>query len=264
MKSGSEPLFGGTTSRAPTADGPKEGANPDFARLLRGIDAVTFDFFNTLAFHREGHGRGRAVMDYLAAHGFECAPWRHEILYEIFAGYERIGAPSAPKEARRARRITLAKRLFEHLEIDAGDDEAELHADALWKLLGPDSFEVFSDVTASLGALRSEGFPLAIVSNWPCGLGHFCTELGLAEYFDAILCSAEVGAAKPDPRIFAEAVARLRVDPARVLHVGDTLVDDYDGAAAAGLRPVLIARYGEPSAGRARVIRSLGELTRGL
>lgn len=231
--------------------------------LLRGVDAVTFDFFNTLVFHRDGRGRGPTVMDYLAAHGFECAPWRHEILYEVFAGYERVGAATLPEEAQRARRITLAKRLFECLEIAASEGDAERHADALWRLLGPDSLEVYSDVAATLDALRSEGLPLAIVSNWPCGLGHFCTELGIAEYFDAILCSAEVGAAKPDPRIFAEAIARLRVDPARVLHIGDTVVDDYDGAVAAGLRAVLIARNGGLPAGGAPVIRSLAELTPG-
>jgi len=228
--------------------------------LPRGIDAVTFDFFNTLVFHRDGRGRGPTVMEYLAAHGFESAPWRHEILYEVFAGYDRFDGPSAPEEEQRAHRIALAKRLFERLEIAAADGDAERHADALWRLLGPECLTVFSDVAASLDALRSQGLRLAIVSNWPCGLEHFCAELGLSGYFDAILCSAEVGAAKPDPRIFAEAVARLRVDPARVLHVGDTFVDDYEGAAAAGLRAVLIARNAEPPAG-APVIRSLAELT---
>jgi len=263
MKLGSEPFFGGNAqSRGSSTDESKKGAAPDFAGLLRGVDAVTFDFFNTLVFHRDGHGRGRSVIEYLVAHGFECAPWRHEILYEVFAGYERIGAPNASPAAIRARRIALAERVFRCLEIAATDGEVEQHAEALWARLGPDCLEVYSDVAASLYALRSHGFPLAIVSNWPCGLGHFCAELGLSEYFDAILCSAEVGAAKPDPRIFAEAVARLRVDPARVLHVGDTVVDDYEGAAAAGLRSVLITRGGEPSAGDARVIRSLHELTR--
>lgn len=234
--------------------------------LLRDIDAVTFDFFNTLVFHREGHGRGRAVMNYLAAQGFDCAPWRHEILYEIFAGYERIGSPSAPPEARRAREVELAARLFERLEIGAAEDEIERHADALWRLLGPNCFEIFPDTAPTLEKLRSAGYPLAIVSNWPCGLGHFCAELDLSKHFDLIVCSGEVGAAKPDGRIFAHACARLCVDPARVLHVGDTVVDDYEGGAAAGLRTVLIAREdeSESSAAHARVVRGLGELVQGL
>lgn len=231
------------------------------SELLRGIDAVTFDFYCTLAFHREGAGRGPAVMEYLAAQGFECAPWRHEILYEIFEGYERVDGAA---EAQREFRAALAVHLFERLEIDAPAGEAERHADALWGLLGPNALETFPDVSAALGALNAAGYPLAIVSNWPCGLGRFCAELGLLEHFDAVLCSGELGAAKPDSRIFAEAAARLGVDPARVLHVGDSVVDDYEGAGAAGFRTVLIDRAGGAGLRAERVIRSLDELTRDL
>jgi HAD superfamily hydrolase (TIGR01509 family) len=43
-----------------------------------------------------------------------------------------------------------------------------------------------------------------------------------------------VGAAKPDPRLFVEATARLGVDPGRTVHVGDG-EGDLQGAEAAGL-----------------------------
>ncbi len=209
--------------------------------LLRGVDALTFDFFNTLVFHREGHGRGRALMEYLTARGFECAPWRHEILYALFDGYERVGDPASAEEAR-AQRVALAERVFEQLSIAAPADEAARHADEVWDRLGPACLEIFPEVPATLAALRARGLPLAIVSNWPCGLSHFCRVLGLAAPFDAILCSAEVGAAKPDGKIFAAASAQLGIDPGRILHVGDTVIDDYEGARAAGFRAALIDR----------------------
>jgi HAD superfamily hydrolase (TIGR01549 family) len=228
--------------------------------LVRGVEAVTFDFFNTLVFHREGHGRGRAVMAYLGRQGFECAPWRHEILYEIFDGYERVGSPSAPPEERHRRRRELAERLFQRLEVPASDEVLERHTEALWTLLGPGGFDVFPEVPATLSALRSAGYKLAIISNWPCGLAHFCTELGLVEHFDAIFCSAEVGAAKPEGRIFAVARARLGVAAERILHVGDSSVEDYAGAAAAGFRSVLIDRERARHEGIERVIHGLDEL----
>ena len=234
------------------------------SELLHGIDAVTFDFFNTLVFHREGHGRGAAVTRYLAEQGIEAAPWRHEVLYEIFDGYDRVGAPSASPDARRKCRLTVAERLFRSLEVSGGPHEAERHATPLWKRLGPECLAVFSDVRETLDALRAAGYPLVIISNWPHGLGHFCAELGLLEHFDAVFCSAEVGAAKPDPRIFAAAVAHLGVAPERILHVGDTVVDDYEGGRAAGLRTVLRER-GSGTADRVEhVIRGLDELTAGL
>ena len=53
--------------------------------------------------------------------------------------------------------------------------------------------------------------------------------------FSAIVTSAEAGAAKPDPAVFRLALERLRVEPARALHVGDE-DEDEEGAAAAGMR----------------------------
>jgi putative hydrolase of the HAD superfamily len=54
-----------------------------------------------------------------------------------------------------------------------------------------------------------------------------------------IIDSAVVGVAKPDPAIFAIALAALGVPPGgTVLHVGDSLRYDVAGALAAGLQPV--------------------------
>ena len=49
------------------------------------------------------------------------------------------------------------------------------------------------------------------------------------------MTSAEAGAPKPDPAIFRLALARLEVEPARALHVGDSHAD-AEGARAAGMR----------------------------
>ena len=76
------------------------------------------------------------------------------------------------------------------------------------------------------------------------GLGDFAAELGLASYFDAILASAEVGFAKPAPEIFRAAADRLGLAPGAILHVGDTLSEDFEGARAAGFRAVLLDREG--------------------
>jgi HAD superfamily hydrolase (TIGR01549 family) len=51
-----------------------------------------------------------------------------------------------------------------------------------------------------------------------------------------VVTSAEAGVAKPDARIFLEALARLRVAPERALHVGDHAESDEQGARAAGMQ----------------------------
>jgi HAD superfamily hydrolase (TIGR01509 family) len=104
---------------------------------------------------------------------------------------------------------------------------------------------VFQPLEGAVGALhrlRGAGLALACVSDWDIGLREQLEAVGLDSLFDLVLTSAEVGAAKPDPKLFVEATARLRVEPARTVHVGDGEAD-REGAETAGLgfEPVPLA-----------------------
>lgn len=62
------------------------------------------------------------------------------------------------------------------------------------------------------------------------------TRLGIAQDFDAITISAEVGAAKPHPKIFDAAFAALgQPDRSSALMVGDNLSSDIGGGATYGI-----------------------------
>lgn len=106
----------------------------------------------------------------------------------------------------------------------------------------PRSNAVYEDVYPTLDALRSRGLKLAIVSNWNYTLEERCAELGLSEYFTAIVGSYTVGVEKPDPAIFQIALARVGSVAVETIHVGDLLPTDVQGARAAGITPVLIDR----------------------
>ncbi|MGA9839606.1 MAG: HAD family hydrolase [Thermoplasmata archaeon] len=54
-----------------------------------------------------------------------------------------------------------------------------------------------------------------------------------------VVASADVGACKPDPRIFAEAVRRSGVPASEVLHVGDSWIWDVEGARGCGMGAAL-------------------------
>lgn len=224
------------------------------------IEAITLDFFDTLVFHRDGRGRGRMLMDYLAAQGLECDPWEHQVLYDVFDRHDVDYSPELSPARKETYVRELARRVFERLNVRAARVHAELHADAIWELLGPASFDVFPDVPGLLDSLKSSGYPLGIVSNWQRGLRHFCVELGVADAFDHVLSSAEVGSAKPDARIFEEACRRLGTPPGNVLHVGDSFTDDYEGGRRAGLHVLLLRRRDGTDQTPARTITSLGEL----
>jgi len=226
----------------------------------QAIEAVTVDFYDTLVFHRDGRGRGAAVVAYLEAQGLEHDPWEHSVLYHVFEEHEEGYSPSAPPAVQAGYHVRLARRLFERLRIAATPAELTGHATVLWEILGPSSFGVFTDARDALEALRSAGYPIALISNWQSGVRHFCDELGLLPLFDHVIGSADVGFAKPDPRIFHEAARRLAVSPERILHIGDSLTDDYHGAEAAGLVPVHLVRDPHAETAAARVVRRLTEV----
>jgi putative hydrolase of the HAD superfamily len=86
----------------------------------------------------------------------------------------------------------------------------------------------------------------------------------LAAHFAAIVISAEVGAGKPDPRIFRAALDALDVASTDAVMVGDSLERDIAGARRAGLRSVWLDRAGGGAGGGPVVpdarIQTLGEL----
>ena len=55
---------------------------------------------------------------------------------------------------------------------------------------------------------------------------------------DVVTDSGVIGVGKPDPVVYEATVSGLGVPPARILHVGDSVVYDVDGAAACGLQSV--------------------------
>src|SRR5690349_12599396 len=101
---------------------------------------------------------------------------------------------------------------------------------------------------ASLHDLRVRGLRIGVVSNWDASLHERLAETGLAPLVDGAVASAELGHAKPDPRIFAHALELAGVPPEAALHAGDTLEADVEGALAAGLHAVLVARDGPATA----------------
>jgi len=105
-------------------------------------------------------------------------------------------------------------------------------------------FEAYPDVLPLLRELRARGVRVAVVSDWDCTLAEHLDRLGLGEWLDDVVVSAVVGVTKPDPRIFAAALARLGVGRTGAVVCGDDPARDLAGAEAAGIRGVLIDREG--------------------
>jgi putative hydrolase of the HAD superfamily len=156
----------------------------------------------------------------------------------------------------------LRRRCAAVLLEELGEAAASLDVNAAREaLLGSLRFRAYPDVPQSLDSLRAAGVRLVVVSNWDVSLHDRLAETGIAERVHGAVTSAELGVAKPDPALFAHALTLAGVQPADAVHVGDSLVEDVDGARAAGIEPVLLLRDGgAPPGEQVRTIGSLREL----
>jgi putative hydrolase of the HAD superfamily len=106
------------------------------------------------------------------------------------------------------------------------------------------NWHVFPEVPATLDALRDRGLVVGAVSNWVWSLPELLHALDLVSRFDFVAASARVGFEKPHPEIFRYALHRAHAQPGEVIHVGDHVDADVEGARALGIEAILIDRHG--------------------
>jgi putative hydrolase of the HAD superfamily len=238
--------------------------------MSRPIDAVLLDYGHTLIY-------------------FDERP--HSSLLGAYENVNRLLADTLEREVPAAHLMIekVSQRVDEEIQRDyaAGrPEEVEIAAiyDAALRAIGLNlepaliervmeleqegwlnSVHVGPDVVQTLEELRRQGLRLGIVSNaayLPRLMKAQLDALGLAQYFNAVTFSSEVGVRKPHPAIYQDALAKVGVEPARTLFVGDRVREDVQGPKSLGMRAVLTREWRqEDDRGSADfVIERLGEL----
>lgn len=101
---------------------------------------------------------------------------------------------------------------------------------------------IYPDVIPALDKWQAVGIELGIVSNFDSRLRLVLKDLKLDEFFTSVTISTLVGAAKPEPQIFATALKQHHCEPQEAWHIGDSYQQDYQGARKAGLRAIWLDR----------------------
>lgn len=223
--------------------------------------AIFFDVGGTLV--RPRLPIPEVMVEELAAAGVEIHP-RH--IGTLARALER----EAPRRGRRGKPFTFPlERSRQHwlglyrscLRRVCDPEHADRVARAVHaRLSSPAGYELYPDALPALGALAG-AHRLGIISNWEAWLPELLAELDVGHLFDHVIASGAIGAEKPSARIFGAARDAAGLRPQQIVHVGDSVADDVDGAAKAGMRPVLLDRSGSDPPGLAvPVISSLGQL----
>ena len=120
---------------------------------------------------------------------------------------------------------------------------------------------------AELRELARTGVRLAVVSNADGSVEGQLRAFGVCQVGDGqgvpvatVVDSTVVGVAKPDPRIFRIALDAVAVEPARTIHLGDSLLADVAGARGAGIHPVHYDPLGLCPADGHRDVASIAQL----
>jgi FMN phosphatase YigB (HAD superfamily) len=131
-------------------------------------------------------------------------------------------------------------------------------------LLSSLQFRAFSDAFSTLDELRAHGLRLVATSNWDCSLPDVLDQVGLFPMLDGVVYSAQIGASKPDQRVFDAALRKANCSAGCAAHVGNSVDNDVVGAQRAGICAVLIQREEDdhelPPQAHVKTIRTLAEL----
>ncbi len=186
---------------------------------LEGVDAVVFDCDGVLVDSEPvSEWVWRSTLD---GHGIDMGP--------DFAAW--IGTTDQGIAVRFAAEAGMSPARL-------ADENAQAFVDRLAEV----GIEVFDDALAALERTRAAGLGLAVATNserWR--LKAILEAAGLADVFSIAITSDDVARPKPAPDIYLEAVARLGMEPSRVVIVEDSPTGVAAGRSA-GMRVVAVDR----------------------
>jgi putative hydrolase of the HAD superfamily len=206
------------------------------------FDAVTFDFWNTLAVPRNEDYRASriaAVTAVLAEVGVPVAADELERAFvDLFEIFNQRWADNQQFTAREAAALVL-----ERLDAELAHPESEKVVVAFGGAAAEHVPDLAPNVAETLAALADRNVRLGII----CDVGMapstylrgYLVTHGVLEHFDHWSFSDEVGVYKPHREIFEHALAGLgSPEPSRVAHGGDLRRTAIAGAQALGITAV--------------------------
>lgn len=230
------------------------------SKVLRNVEAISFDLWQTLILENKQLGKSRSqlrireINRVLEKDGHK---FSESVLFNAYKGgasecsdIQSRGLDISFRDKVRIFVDRIEQGLWDNLSDSAKSDVTISYDQSFFKWPPP----IQIDAKNVLGALRDAGYLLAIVSNTGMTSGitfrEYLKKLGINEYFHTMIFSDEVGVAKPSTSIFELALKDMKVEASNVVHIGDDQKNDVAGAKLAGMQtiwiPASVGPNGEP------------------
>lgn len=139
--------------------------------------------------------------------------------------------------------INLVTKTFQDSTTINNTDASKIANELISKFEKADCWTQTSGSIELLTYLGSRNLPIGVLSNFDPRLPVILQNMKMEQFFKFVLYSYEIGASKPDKRIFEEALKRSGVvglKPDEAMHIGNSIELDYVGAKEAGWNAILI------------------------
>jgi putative hydrolase of the HAD superfamily len=219
------------------------------------IKAVTFDLWLTLIWDSkelEEYRRLRRLMNFhkfARRVGAKGNTAEHVSFSAVRLAMEQLSA-RVEKVYKKGRDVSPEDRgrmLFELLGIKFSSSEAAQVDAQAGRIMSDSGYHakyphLNPEAKPVLRELKEAGLQIGLVSNAARSANTYDRMLksfGIAQYFDELTISCEIGYLKPRKEIFASSLQALGVKPREALHVGDLFKADVVGASSYGMNAAL-------------------------
>ena len=204
---------------------------------------LVWDFDGTLGY-REGGWTG-AMVEVLRRHAPECDATADHVRRHIQTGFP-WHAPHQPYSVRSAEQwwddlSPIFERAFAAVGIEAVQAKY-MAQEVRFAYIGSKQWRLYDDTAPALTQLSEAGWTHLLLSNHVPELSVLLRHLQINQFFAQAFNSAETGYEKPHPQAY-RAVLDSVGNAESLWMIGDSMVADIAGAAAAGIPGILVRKH---------------------